>query len=407
MTGQRWRPWAVVVVCVLSLAAPAVVAAQGGTPAGGGRASLPSGAGQQAGALLVRFSNSASPAATTAAVAAAGGRQIGQIAQLRVRVVSVPDGRSQAAVERALLANPAVLSVEPDSTAQVTLTPDDPLWSDEWYARKVRSDRAWDITTGTNGPLIAVLDTGVYADQPDLSGRVQAGYDFVNNDADPADDNGHGTMVSGVLTARGMNELGVAGTCWDCRVLAVKVADQYGKVRWSNAAAGLVWATDNGAQVVNMSFGKAKNNSTMAAAVDYAISHGVIVVAAAGNKGTSAKFYPAAFPGVLSVAATTENDTLYSWSTYGSWVTLAAPGCTWTTKKSGKWGSFCGTSASAPIVAGVAGLILAYAPTATPAEVERAITSTAVNVTSAIGGGRVDAYAAVKRFVPKPGHGHH
>jgi len=276
--------------------------------------------------------------------------------------------------------------------------------SNEWYARKVRSDRAWNITTGDAGPVVAVLDTGIQAAQPDLVGRVMPGHDFVNNDTNAADDMGHGTMVAGVIAGVGMNALGVAGTCWGCQLLPVKVADKYGNVAWSNAAAGLIWATDQGAKVVNMSFGKTTGNSTMASAVDYAHSYGVVVVAAAGNQGNTAKFYPASYSGVLSVAATDQNDHLYSWSTRGSWVKLAAPGCAWTTKRGTGYGSFCGTSASAPIVAGIAGLILAYKPDATQAQVEDAIRSTAVSISVNIGGGRVDTYNAVHKFEPKPGH---
>jgi subtilisin family serine protease len=145
----------------------------------------------------------------------------------------------------------------------------------------------------------------------------------------------------------------------------------------------------------------------MAAAVEYAHSHGVIVIAAAGNEGNKARFYPASYAGVVSVAATTSSDTLYSWSTRGAWVRLAAPGCSWTTKRGGGWGSFCGTSASAPAVAGVAGLARALKPDATQADVENALIDTAVFFSSAIGGGRVDAYSAVRRFAPKPGGGHH
>jgi thermitase len=416
VTRHRARPLAVVAFAsALSLALP-MIAFAGADGEGAGVTAAPTavvsgpsvrGAGTQRDALLVRIRPGTSDSAFDALLTAAGATQVGRLDQVGTRVVTAAAGRNRAAVSLALLASPAVAAVEEDAAASVTLEPNDPLWSEEWSARKVRADRAWNYTTGDGGAVIAVLDTGVAGGHVDLTGRVLAGWDFVNADANPADDNGHGTKVSGVAAGLGNNAVGIAGTCWGCRILPVKVADADGKVRWSNAAAGLIWATDHGAQVINMSFGKTTGSDTVAAAVKYAHDHGVVVVAAAGNEGNKARFYPASYPGVLSVAATNSNDNLYSWSTRGSWVRLAAPGCTWTTKRGGGWGSFCGTSASAPIVAGIAGLEIALKPDLSQSELEQTIIDTAVFVTSAIGGGRVDAYAALRKLSPKPGGGNH
>jgi subtilisin family serine protease len=329
-------------------------------------------------------------------VANAGAAIVGRMDQIDTLVVAVAAGRSRAAVMRSLAANRAVLAVEADASAHLMLTPNDPYWPEEWFARKVRVDRAWDTTTGSHGPVIAVLDTGVQASQPDLEGRVLRGRDFVNDDDNAADDAGHGTRVAGIINAVGMNRRGIAGMCWDCRILPVKVADRQGDIRWSNAAAGLIWATDHGARVVNMSFGHTSGSATMAHAVYYAHIHGVLVVAAAGNEGNTNKFYPAAYRGVLSVAATNQHDNLYEWSTRGDWVRVAAPGCAWTTWRGTNWGEFCGTSASAPSVAGTAGLLLSIRPRATRSALIFAIVSTAARVTPAIGGGRLNANAALQ-----------
>jgi thermitase len=402
MTSRRLRFVALIAfTCLLGPAVPAMAAS---TPSSHAH-SRPSGSGWHHDALLVRFADGTPDATAAAILAAAGSTKVGRIDQLSTTVVVPAAGRTRGAVQRALAANKSVVSVEADGVAHVTLTPNDTYWSQEWSATKVHTDRAWDITTGSGGPVIAVVDSGVQSSQPDLVGRVIAGYDFVNSDSVPNDDLGHGTKVSGVLAGLGMNALGVAGTCWDCKILAVKVADSAGNVTFSNGAAGIVYATDHGAKVINMSWGKTSANSTLQAAVDYAHSHGVVLIASAGNEGNTAKFYPAAYAGVISVAATTQTDTLYSWSTRGSWVKLAAPGCTYTSFKNTTWGSFCGTSASAPIVAGIAGLILAYKPDATQAQIEDAILSTTVSLSVNIGGGRVDAYNAVHLFVPKPGKG--
>ena len=402
MTSRRVRLFAIAAfTCLVGSAVP-VVAASAPTSHAHSR---PSGSGLHRDALLVQFAEGTTDSTAAAVLAAAGGTTVGRIDQLSTTVVAPLTGRTRGAVQRALAADKNVASVEADGIAHLTLTPDDTYWSQEWYATKVHTDRAWNITTGTGGPVIAVVDSGVQPSQPDLLGRVIAGYDFVNSNSVPNDDLGHGTKVSGVLAGLGMNALGVAGTCWDCKILAVKVADSAGNVTFSNGAAGIVYATDHGAKVINMSWGKTSANSTLQAAVDYAHSHGVVLIAAAGNEGNQAKFYPAAYSGVISVAATTQTDTLYSWSTRGSWVKLAAPGCTYTTFKKATWGSFCGTSASAPIVAGIAGLILAYKPDATQAQIEDAILSTTVAISVNIGGGRVDAYNAVHKFEPKPIHG--
>jgi len=404
MTDRRRRFGFVVAAVVAGLVASAlpVLAA----PAQAGHAhSRPSGSGLHRDALLVRFADGTPDSTAATILAAAGGTTVGRIDQIRTTVVAPVSGRTRGEVQRTLAANRNVVSVEADGVAHLTLTPDDTYWSQEWSATKVHTDRAWNITTGTGGPVIAVVDSGVQASQPDLVGRVIAGYDFVNSDAVPNDDLGHGTKVSGVLAGLGMNAMGVAGTCWDCKILAVKVADSAGNVTFSNGAAGIVYATDNGAKVINMSWGKASANSPLQAAVDYAHSHGVVLIAAAGNEGNQAKFYPAAYAGVISVAAVDQNDVLYSWSTRGSWVKLAAPGCTYTSFKNATWGSFCGTSAAAPIVSGIAGLILAYKPDATQAQVEDAILSTTVAISVNVGGGRVDAYNAVHKFEPKLGKG--
>jgi subtilisin family serine protease len=396
---SRLRPLAVAgFACLsISIASPALGATK--ADPGSSQTRLPRGAGLQQDALLLRFAHGTSDAALASIVAGAGAVEVGRLEQVDTLVVTAAVGRNRAAVTRALKANRAVVSVEADASAHITLTPNDPYWPEEWFARRVRVNRAWNTTTGTDGPVIAVLDTGVQASQPDLEGRVLGGRDFVNDDRNAADDAGHGTRVAGVINAVGMNRRGVAGMCWDCRILPVKVADRKGDVRWSNAAAGLIWATDHGARVVNMSFGHTSGSSTMAAAVYYAHKHGVMLVAAAGNEGDSSRFWPAAYQGVLSVAATDENDNLYAWSTRGDWVRVAAPGCAWTTFKGTNWGEFCGTSASAPTVAGTAGLLLSVRPRATRSALIFAIVSTAARVTPAIGGGRLNAYAALQAMI--------
>ena len=168
------------------------------------------------------------------------------------RVVSVSVLRRWSAI-RALNADPRVVSVELDATASVAVEPNDPSWGKQWGPRRVRAPQAWSMSTGSRETIIAIVDTGVDETQPDLRGRVMRGWDFHNNDARPRDDNGHGTAVAGVAAAAGNDRVGIAGMCWRCRIMPVKVLNANGSGSHSNIAAGIIWAADHGADVINLS----------------------------------------------------------------------------------------------------------------------------------------------------------
>jgi hypothetical protein len=176
--------------------------------------------------------------------------------------------------------------------------------------------------------------------------------------------------------------------------MPVKVLDtNSGSV--SSVANGITWATDHGARVISMSLGFTSSSSTLQSAVQYAFDHNVVIVAAAGNYGNTSPVYPAAYSQVLGVAGTDGSDNLYSWSSYGSWAKMAAPGCNYTTGTNGWYGTFCGTSSAAPALAGVVGLAEACAPNATAGQIVQAIESSAIPIGSAVQYGRVDAYGAL------------
>ncbi len=302
--------------------------------------------------------------------------------------------RDAPVVSRRLAQTPGVRFVERNSalmrtTALVQAVPTDPLWRNQWGPALIGAPAAWAVTMGSPHVVIAVLDTGVDLSQPDLRGALVPGHDFVNGDNDPSDDNGHGTMTAGIAGARADNGLGVAGVCPRCSIMPVKVISKNGVATWLNVAAGITWATDHGAAIISLSLGGGPSDA-VATAIRYAQSKGVLVVAAAGNNGSSQPFYPAADPGVLSVAGTEKADQLSSWSNYGSWVDVAAPGCDTTTLVGGGFGQFCGTSASAPVVAGLAGLALSYSPGSSAETIEHAIVSSAQHVSGVVDG-RVDA----------------
>lgn len=345
------------------------------------------------GQLLVKFQPGTEGTAITTDVRAAGATQRRAIPRLGVRVVSVPAADAAVALRR-LRNDPDIVYAERDALFTAAAAPNDYWWPSEWAPPKVGAPTAWGLTTGSAQTKIAVLDSGVDFSQPDLQGAFVPGRDIVNSDEDPSDDYGHGTEVAGVAAARSNNLIGVTSYCWSCAIMPVKVLDSTGSGTASNVASGIVWATDHGARVINLSLGSTTSSSTVASAAQYAHEHGAVLVAAAGNSSSTTPNYPAALPTVLGVAGTDSTDQLTSTSNYGSWVKLAAPGCNFTTGLNGWYGTFCGTSSASPVVAGIAGLAFSLKPGATNAEVEAALESSAVPE-SFVQYGRVDAGATL------------
>src|ERR687895_309803 len=246
------------------------------------------------GQLLVRFRPGTTAAEADAAAARAGGTVVDHLVPLGIHVLAVPPGQTDEAME-SLRSEPSVDSVEQDVFVQgLETVPNDPLWPLQWGLRLVGAPRAWDATRGSSAIVIAVLDTGIDRTHPDLSGATVPGRDILDDDSDPADDEGHGTAAAGVIAARTDNGEGHAGMCWVCSLMPVKGLDATGSGSSSTVAAGIVWAVDHGARVINMSLGGPGNTSALANAVAYAASRDVVLVAAAGNSGVDTAFYPAA-----------------------------------------------------------------------------------------------------------------
>ncbi|MDY6875739.1 MAG: S8 family serine peptidase [Chloroflexota bacterium] len=264
--------------------------------------------------------------------------------------------------------------------------PDDPHYGSQWALEKVSAPEAWGLSTGQD-ILIAVVDTGADLEHPDLAGKVRTDidYDFVNDDAVAADDHGHGTHVSGIAAAATDNGLGVSGVGWEANILPLKVLDENGDGWVADIVAAIRHAADNGADVINMSLGPLETAPCPAylqEAVDYAYARGVLLVAAGGNSGTQADIFPANCGHVLGVAATTSSDERASYSSYGSHVSVAAPGSSiYSTGWTGDGGTDCtsgychksGTSMATPHVAGLAALLYSRYPTYTPDQVASAI----------------------------------
>ena len=380
----------------LTIAATAValVASTAGLATAAGPTTVPPVAGEfAAGRVLVKYAPGIDRAAQVALERGFGARGAGEIRQLGVRVLEVPEG-AEAQVVAALGRSGKVEYAERDGLVREAATPNDPMWSQQWGSAKVNLPAAWNTETGSASVVLAILDSGIDASHPEFAGRVARGRDFVNNDDDPADDRGHGTQTTGVALAAGDNATGIAGGCWSCTILPVKVIDSTGYAAWSHVASGLTWAADQGASVVNLSLAGTSGSSTLASAVAYAQNRDALVVAASGNSSSSVPTYPASYPGVLSVAATTSTDGLYTWSNYGSWVGVAAPGCNPATTRGGAYGTFCGTSSASPLVAGAAALLRSARPSASASDISLLLESTSVDVGAIVATGRVDTGAA-------------
>ena len=321
---------------------------------------------------------------------------IGRIAPLRADVLRLSGGEPGALLAL-LRGDPRVRYAELDGVVHALRVPNDQFLPTQWSVGKTNAEQAWDLSTGSSQVVVGILDTGVDAGQPDLRAKLVQGYDYVNNDQDPSDDNGHGTAVAGVVAASSDNGIGVAGYCWACRLMPVKVLGADGTGFMSGLAQGILWATDHGARVLNLSLGGPVEDLTLSAATQYAWAHGVLVVAAAGNESSPVIDYPAALPNVLSVSASDQTDRLYAFSNSGARV--AAPGENSTTGPGSTYVSFLGTSSAAPVVSGIAGLAFSLVPEATPAQVEQAIETSAVPIPGVISG-RVDAYGTLRTLVP-------
>lgn len=287
-----------------------------------------------------------------------------------------------------------------------------------WGISRIHADDAWATSTGAT-VKVAVIDTGIQADHPDLKDNIKGGTRFyvqgstVYQDSRWGDDNGHGTHVAGTIAARD-NTVGVVGVAPNVELYAVKVLDKFGNGPWSAVAAGVRWAADNGMDVASMSLGGAGGSWALYAAVDYALAHGVVLIASSGNSGdgspaTDEISYPAGYDGVIAVGATSSTDAVASFSSSAPYVTLCAPGVSvYSTYKSSRYATLSGTSMAAPHVAGAAALVLATTISAAydadsdgawdPAEVKAKLQDTATDIGAAAnscGAGLVDAAAAV------------
>ena len=317
------------------------------------------------------------------------------------------------------------------------VTPNDPAYADQWALSKIHASEAWDTCRGSSEVLVAVLDTGVDYDHPDLQGNLWTneaereglpwvddddngyvddirGYNFVSYTNDPKDDHGHGTAITGIIAAVGDNDTDIAGVCWTVRIMPVKVLGAGGDGTAADAVPAIYYAVANGADIISGSWGGAESSNALRDAIAYAHEEGVVVVAAAGNSGSGEPYYPAAYPEVISVAATESDDQRWYLSNYGDWVDIAAPGREIVSlramlpnkaTRTGVVSRMSGTSLAAPHVSGACALLLAADPFLRCDELHRILTATADPIQPGIcaSNGRLNVYAALRAVIPPEG----
>lgn len=282
----------------------------------------------------------------------------------------------------------------------------------QYHLDAINMNKAWGITTGINKIKIAIVDTGIDLNHPDLKNKIVQGINIVEPKKTPMDDNGHGTHVAGIAGAATDNRIGGAGIAPDCGLMPVKVLKN-GRGTDIDIAEGIVAAADKGADVINISVGLYTKSTAMERAVKYAIGKNAVVVSSAGNEAKSSKIHlPSMIKGVIEVSATTQRNKIASFSNYAQQISVAAPGDkifstmpTYNvelTSEAGKtYGVLSGTSMASPIVAGLAALLKSEDKSLTPKEIKKILEDSAVDLGKKgyddyYGYGLVDAYAALK-----------
>jgi thermitase len=362
------------------------------------------------GELLIAPRRGISDAQLESIYQAHGGQKIQTLSQIGVHHINVP-GQALEAIEAALRKNPNVEFVEKNFIGQAEFLANDPGYPSQWHLPKISASTGWDMATGTPAVPIAIIDSGVDPLHPDLAENLIPGYNFVSGNSDTHDVYGHGTAVAGATAALCNNGIGVCGVSWNNSIMPLVVIDSTGSGTVANVSSAITYAADHGAKVLNLSLAFTSSSSTLQNAVNYAWNKGAIIVAAAANYSTSTPYYPAALNNVVAVSATDQNDNLASFSNYGDWVDVSAPGVSiYTTANGGGYRTGSGTSFSSPIVAGLAALVFSLNPSLTNTQVVSLIQNNADDLGSPgfdqyYGWGRVNVYrtlAAAYTSTPAP-----
>jgi thermitase len=357
------------------------------------------------------------------------GQSIGKKSSHQFRIVKLPKGVDVKVVIDEYKRIDEIEYVEPDHKGSGGgmhgTTPNDQYYSRQWGLKNngtfllspsiagadIEMENAWSLEQGDTNIVVAIIDTGAKLDHPEFIGRIWSnsheiqnngidddkngfiddvnGWDFANGDNDPADDFGHGTNVIGIIGANGDNSIGYSGVDWNCKLMVLKGLDAKNTGYYSWWSDAIHYAVDNGARVINMSMGGVGTSLTLQNAINYALKKNVVVVACMMNTNSNTVYFPAGFPGVVAVGSTNSNDkrtSSFFWSTtsgsnFGSHISVVAPGnfiygldYQSNTNYNNYWG---GTSQAAPLVSGLASLLLAQDMSRTPSQIKSVIEMTA------------------------------
>lgn len=354
------------------------------------------------GHILVKFKEGVSDQRVTSILAAKRARKNHTISGIGIHVVDLPANADEEAFVNDLKAQGDVEFAEVDQIlSHQSITPNDTYYAYERYLPQIQAPSAWSISTGSTSVTIALIDTGVYPFHPDLRLKLVAGWNIFDNNSSTVDVTGQGTWAAGV-NATSNNSGGVAGVCWGCMLMPVRVSDTTGKATVANIASGITWAADHGAKIANLGY-SATDSSVVSSAAQYLWNKGGITVAPSGNDSTFDSSPDN--PYILTVGATdayTSTNTIWSHSNTGNNIDLVAPDTAfYTTLNGGSYGTDnSGTCVSAAMVSGVAGLVWSVNPSLTPAQLTSVLEQSATDLgpsgwDSSYGWGLVNAYKAV------------
>jgi len=322
-----------------------------------------------------------------------------KVGQSDLYIVDLPANASAKAVAAQLAHHPHLKFAELDFRVSSGFIPNDPYYGSEWHLAKIGASSAWDVSQG-EGVTIAILDSGVDNTHPDLAAQLVPGWNFFDNNANTVDVYGHGTAVAGTAAAASNNSTGVVSVAGKSKIMPIRVTDLNGGGYVSMISQGLVYAADRGVRVANISFAGVADSASIRSAAQYVKNKNGLVIVGAGNSGALATTTPTTT--MIPVSATNANDQITSWSTYGDFVAVSAPGeGVWTTIKGGSYGAKSGTSFSSPVAAGVVALMMSAQPTMNNTQIENLLYTSATDLGSAgrdpyYGYGRVNATGAIQ-----------
>ncbi|MEP7158805.1 MAG: S8 family serine peptidase, partial [Chloroflexota bacterium] len=339
---------------------------------------------------IVTFARGTGVEVGAAIVERLGGTVEATVPELRMAMIRLPGPGAAAA----LTAEGAVARLEEDQTRTAEGTPTDALFANQWALERIGWTDVYGAVDPASATVVAILDTGVAANHPDLAGQLLPGRSYVEGVAPDTDPNGHGTWMAGIVGAATGNDTGIAGVAWGgVRLLPITVLDADGRGQDSAVIQGLVDAVDSGADVVLLAFSSSDYSRALQAAVDYAWANDVVIVAALGNEGSTQPAYPAGDRGVIGVASTDFGDGLAAGSNSGAAAFMGAPGVqVLTTDIDGGYRAINGTSAAAAVIAGAAAVVRAVDPAASNGAVVARLARNAAEpqMGTDIGNGRLD-----------------